>query len=385
MSEKMAAFDALLPSRLVFGPGTLGRVGALAAPLGSKAMVVIGGSSARESGLLDRVLGHLREAGVSHEVFEGVRGNPRASEADGAAAAIGEAGCDVVVGLGGGSVMDVAKAAALVAAHGPSVTRFLRKEESPSGLHGAPPIVCVPTVAGTGSEANDTSVLTDEETGLKGSLRGPPCVPKVAILDPDVTATAPARYAVASAVDALCHAIESFVTRKHNPFSDALARAAARLLVGAIPRLADNDPDARGAVLVGAALAGQALSTSASIITHALEHPLSARLDAHHGEGLAALQPAVFDRVHVGEPERFAEVASWLGEEPDPALAAGAFRRLVRSAGLDTSARKLGMDGGHVERFVDDAIASGSRGLTASPVNLERGDLVGIYEAALEE
>jgi len=381
----LAPFDALLPSRLIFGPGTVERIGDLAAPLGEKALVVIGGGSARKSGLLDEVLGRLERASVGAEVFEGVRGNPKASEADAAGAAINGAGCDLVIGLGGGSVMDVAKATALVATHGPSVTRFLRKEESPSNLYGAPPIICVPTVAGTGSEANDTSVLTDEETGLKGSLRGPACVPGVSILDPDVIATAPARYAVASAVDALCHAMESFVARKHNPFSDALARAAAGLLVGAIPRLADDEEEARGAVLVGATLAGQALSTSASIITHALEHPLSARLDAHHGEGLAALQPAVLDRVHEGDPERFAEVAEWLGAGPDPGLAAGTFRRLVASAGLDTSARKLGMDEGHVEQFVDDAVASGSRGLTASPVDLEREDLVGIYRAALKE
>ncbi len=381
----MAPFDALLPSRLVFGPGSVERIGALSAPLGEKALVVIGGGSARKTGLLERVLGRLEEAGVAHELFEGVRGNPRASEANRAGAAVNEAGCDLVVGLGGGSVMDVAKAAALVAAHGAPITRFLRKEKSPSDLYGAPPIVCVPTVAGTGSEANDTSVLTDEETGLKGSLRGPACVPKVAILDPDVTATAPTRYAVASAMDALCHAMESYVARKQNPFSDALARAAAGLLIGAIPRLAANDAGARGAVLVGAALAGQALSTSASIITHTLEHPLSARLDAHHGEGLAALQPAVFDRVHTGDPERFAEVAGWLGEEPRPELAADAFRRLARSAGLEASARKLGMEEGHVEQMVDDALASGSRGLTASPVDLEREDLVNIYRAALRE
>ncbi len=381
----MAPFDALLPSRLVFGPGSVERIGALSAPLGEKALVVIGGGSARKTGLLERVLGRLEEAGVAHELFEGVRGNPRASEANRAGAAVNDAGCDLVVGLGGGSVMDVAKAAALVAAHGAPITRFLRKEESPSDLYGAPPIVCVPTVAGTGSEANDTSVLTDEETGLKGSLRGPACVPKVAILDPDVTATAPTRYAVASAMDALCHAMESYVARKQNPFSDALARAAAGLLIGAIPRLAANDAGARGAVLVGAALAGQALSTSASIITHTLEHPLSARLDAHHGEGLAALQPAVFDRVHTGDPERFAEVAGWLGEEPRPELAADAFRRLARSAGLEASARKLGMEEGHVEQMVDDALASGSRGLTASPVDLEREDLVNIYRAALRE
>ena len=385
MTDKLSPFDALLPSRLVFGPGTLARIGDLAAPLGARALIVVGGGSARKSGVLDEALGHLEAAGVGGEVFEGVRGNPRASEADAVGAAFNEGGCDLIVGLGGGSVMDVAKAAALVAAHGPSVTRFLRKEESPSGLYGAPPIICVPTVAGTGSEANDTSVLTDEETGLKGSLRGPACVPKVAILDPEVTATAPARYAVASAVDALCHAMEAFVARKQNPFSDALARAAARLLVGAIPRLPGNDAEARGAVLVGAALAGQALSTSASIITHTLEHPLSARLDAHHGEGLAALQPAVFDRVHVGDPVRFAEVSAWLGEEPEPHLAADAFRRLIRSAGLDVTTRKLGVEEGMVEGLVDDAISSGSRGLTASPVDLEREDLIGIHMAALDE
>lgn len=385
MKREMTPFDALLPSRLVFGPGSVERIRALSASLGEKALIVIGGGSARKTGLLDQVLGHLEEAGVASELFDGVRGNPRASEADRAGAAVHEARCDLVMGLGGGSVMDVAKAAALVAAHGAPITRFLRKEESPSDLYRAPPILCVPTVAGTGSEANDTSVLIDEESGLKGSLRGPACVPKVAILDPDVTATAPTRYAVASAVDALCHAMESYVARERNPFSDALARAAAELLVGAIPMIPENDDGARGAVLVGAALAGQALSTSASIITHTLEHPLSARLDAHHGEGLAALQPAVFDRVHEGDRERFAEVAGWLGEEPRADLAADAFRRLSRSAGLDTSARKLGMDEGHVEQFVDDALASGSRGLTASPVDLERTDLVEIYHAALKE
>ncbi len=127
----MAPFDALLPSRLVFGPGSVERIGALSAPLGEKALVVIGGGSARKTGLLERVLGRLEEAGVAHELFEGVRGNPRASEANRAGAAVNDAGCDLVVGLGGGSVMDVAKAAALVAAHGAPITRFLRKEKSP--------------------------------------------------------------------------------------------------------------------------------------------------------------------------------------------------------------------------------------------------------------
>jgi alcohol dehydrogenase class IV len=381
----LSPFDAALPSRLVYGPGEVQKIGELVAPLGKKALVVIGGGSVRRSGMLDRVLGLLEEAGVGHEVFEGISGNPKASEADRAGEAMRDDGCDMVLGLGGGSVMDVAKAAALVAGHGAPVHRFLRKEESPGDLREAPPIVCVPTIAGTGSEANDTSVLTDEETGLKGSLRGPVCVPRVSILDPDLTATAPVRFALASGVDALCHAIEAYLTRKSNLLSDALARSAAGLLVEALPRLGENVPEARGATLVGASLAGQALSLSASIVTHALEHPVSARLDAHHGEGLAALQPAVLERVRVGAPERCAEVASWLGEGARPELAADAFRGFLERCGLEIRLRGLGMDEEHVDKFVDDALASGARGLTASPIDLEREDLVGIYEAALAE
>ena len=381
----LSPFDAALPSRLVYGPGEVQKIGELVAPLGKKTLVVIGGGSVRRSGVLDRVLGLLEEAGVGHEVFEGISGNPKASEADRAGEAMRDDGCDVVLGLGGGSVMDVAKAAALVAGHGAPVHRFLRKEESPGDLREAPPIVCVPTIAGTGSEANDTSVLTDEETGLKGSLRGPVCVPRVSILDPDLTATAPVRFALASGVDALCHAIEAYLTRKSNLLSDALARSAASLLVEALPRLGENAPEARGATLVGASLAGQALSLSASIVTHALEHPVSARLDAHHGEGLAALQPAVLERVCVGAPERCAEVASWLGEGARPELAADAFRGFMERCGLKIRLHGLGMDESHVEQFVDDALASGARGLTASPIDLEREDLVGIYEAALAE
>ena len=381
----LSPFDAALPSRLVYGPGEVEKIGSLIAPLGGKALVVIGGGSVRRSGVLDRVLGLLDAAGVGHEAFEGVSGNPKSSEADRAGEAMRSGSCDVVLGLGGGSVMDVAKAAALVAGHGPSIGRFLRKEESPGDLREAPPIVCVPTIAGTGSEANDTSVLTDEGTGLKGSLRGPVCVPRVSILDPDLTATAPMRFALASGVDALCHAIEAYLTRKSNLLSDALARSAAALLVDALPRLAENDPEARGATLVGAALAGQALSLSASIVTHALEHPVSARLDAHHGEGLAALQPAVLEKVCSGAPERCADVASWLGEGARPELAADAFRGFMERCGLEIRLRGLGMNESHVEDFVRDALASKARGLTASPIDLEREDLVGIYEAALQE
>ena len=288
----LSPFDAALPSRLVYGPGQMEKIGALVAPLGRRVLVVVGGGSVRRSGSLDRVLGLLDEAGVGHQVFEGVSGNPKSSEADLAGEAMRAGGCDVVLGLGGGSVMDVAKAAALVAGHGAPIHRFLRKEESPGDLSEAPPIVCVPTIAGTGSEANDTSVLTDEGTGLKGSLRGPVCVPRVSILDPDLTATAPKRFALASGVDALCHAIEAYLTRKSNLLSDALARSAASLLVEALPSLG-ADPEARGATLVGASLAGQALSLSSNLVTHAMEHPVSARLDAPHGEGLAALPPAV--------------------------------------------------------------------------------------------
>ena len=129
--SNLAPFDALLPSRLVFGAGTVERIGDLATPLGKKALVVIGGDSARKSGLLDRVLGHLEDAGVGGEVFEGVRGNPKASEADAAGAAINGAGCELVIGLGGGSVMDVAKAAALVAATGRPSRAFCARRSRP--------------------------------------------------------------------------------------------------------------------------------------------------------------------------------------------------------------------------------------------------------------
>jgi alcohol dehydrogenase class IV len=395
-------FHASQPTDIVVGSGLVERSGSYVASFGARALIVVGESSARASGLLARVEASLRDQGVAFELLEGVGPNPGVAGVDAGATLARACRAEVVVGLGGGSVIDVAKAIATsAAAHEPrTFADHLSGRRAPDLLvDAALPIVALPTLPGSGSETNGTSVITDLETGRKLSAHSDLAAPRVALIDPDLLLDAPRALVAPGLVDAWCHALEAALSERATPASDALAEQALRVLSrhGADPLDETLDAPARLDAIVRTWLAtnhaGQALTLAGSIVTHPLAHPLSARLDARHGEAVAALEAAVlatFADRFVASPA-ISRVATWLdarGSEHRAAALRSVLTRFARYCGaldIRSGVADLGLDEAMLADVVRDARASGSRGLTNLPGEEPTADeLFAVLDVALE-
>jgi alcohol dehydrogenase class IV len=265
--------------------------------------------------------------------------NPTCAEADRGAALAAAHGCDVVVGLGGGSAIDAAKAIAVGVAHGP--VGPLVGTTVPASLQ-VLPVVAVPTTAGSGSEVTRGATLTDVPRGLKAGIRGSALFPRVALIDPDLLATVPAAVAAGSGFDALAHAVEGFVARRADPVSSALAQHAIGLLAAWLPRVAagERSPQAREAMALAALLGGFNVATAGTCLPHRMQQAMGSvpRLDVSHGRGLALLYPAWLRLAHPHAPERLDAIAAELGG-PDIHTA---MARLLNACGLAGTLRTRG-------------------------------------------
>lgn len=372
------------PTHVVFGDGVADQVGAYASSFGRRALVVVGDRHARRSGLLARVQGSLGVCGIAVELLEGIPPNPSTAVVDAGAMLARTWKADVIVAVGGGSVLDAAKAIATAAVTGTPYRDHL------SGLRtaaievaGTIPVVAVPTLPGSGSETNGTSVIVDVETGRKLSAHADVGAPRVALVDPLLALHAPRVLIAEGLVDALCHAIEAGLASRASIASDALAEQAVRLLMrcaaGALPSAAAaarGEEEAHLQALRGAwwasNLAGQALTLAGSIVTHPLAHALSARVDARHGAAVAALEGPVIARFAHRLGGRAETVATWFDTKPKSTDAAvrTILTRLARTCqalGVSQGVIDLGVDAEHVEMLVRDARLSGSRGLVGLP------------------
>ncbi len=377
-------FHTSQPTDIVVGSGIVERSGRYAASFGRRALVVLGEGHARSSGLLARVETSLRAAGLAFELLEGVGPNPGDAVVDAGALFARAWRAEVVVALGGGSVIDVAKAVATSAAARaprPFADHLSGRRARDLVVDVALPVVAIPTLPGSGSETNGTSVITDLETGRKLSAHSDLAAPRIALLDPDLLLVAPRELVAPGLVDAWCHALEAALSARATPASDALAEQALRVLArhGADPLDPALDDarrlDAITRTWLATNHAGQALTLAGSIVTHPLAHPLSARLDARHGEAVAALEGAVLatfaDRFAVtGSTSR---IAAWLdarsASDPDAAMRSILTRLSRYCSALDirAGAADLGLVESMIGDVVRDARASGSRGLTNVP------------------
>lgn len=371
-------------THVVAGRDCVDRIGDWVAGFGSRALVVTGEHHARASGLLARVEGALRAAHVEPDLLEGIGPNPGVAAIDAGALLARARRSEVVVAVGGGSVVDAAKmiATTAAAAQPRSCADHLSGRRSSDLLVDVVlPVVAVPTLPGSGSETNGTSVITDEETGRKLSAHSDLAAPRIALLDPALLDDVDAALLAPGLADGACHALEAALSARATIASDALAEQALRMLLreGRRPIDPKLDPAERSESLLAAwwatNLAGQALTLAGSIVTHPLAHPVSAHLDARHGEAVAALEPAVLAvlAAHLEEGDALLRVAGWLGvrgaTKPGVALR-GVVAKLVRycaQLGVKRSLADLGVDEAMLPVLVRDARASGSRGLANSP------------------
>jgi alcohol dehydrogenase class IV len=286
-------------------------VGKTAAQYGKKPLVVTSGSSSR-TGVLKRVTDYLAAEGLEYGVFDKVQPNPLTTTAMEAAELVRTGGYDVIIGLGGGSAMDSAKAVAFAAVNPGDISEYIFGKP---GI-GALPIIAITTTAGTGSEGNCVAVLTNPANNDKKGLKSPHIFPEVAIVDPELMTTLPKRSVAGPGLDAIFHAIESYLSIRSNPLSEMLALEAIRL-IGRNLHLVYADPhnlEAWEGVTLANTLAGMAIDSSGTTLPHAMEHPLSGLLDVAHGEGLAALYVAILEFTCPAAQEKFVTIAKAMGE-----------------------------------------------------------------------
>lgn len=360
-----APFSLRGPRETVFGPGTLDRLGEVSGRLGSVALIAIGRGSACAHGFLHTATRCLEAVGVGVHVCEGIAPEPLLADVERGREAARRCGAEFVVALGGGSVLDVGKAIAALGRTYRPLTEYhsgARACDEP-GL----PCVAVPTTSGTGSEATPNSVLTDPDRGLKTSIRGAALQPEIAIVDPDLTLSLPPEATAYSGLDALCQAIESYVSRNANPVSDLWALQAVRSVAGALEGAVTEGGNARYrfGMALGSHLAGLALASARLGIVHGLAHPVGMAAGKPHGLVCGAMLPMAIRANAEAAGGRFADVceAAGLGaREPAEAVEtlAGWVEGLCAKFGVPTRLAELGLTEGDLEPIATAAASAGS-------------------------
>lgn len=344
-----------------FGAGAIAKLPGIVQRAGGQALVITDAALAATP-IIAAVTEALSAAGTPATVFSGVHQNPTTSDlAAGAVAAAGLA-APVLVAVGGGSPMDAAKGIALAAVN-PQRGRELdyRSEFANAGL----PIVAVPTTAGTGAETNAFGVVTDEATRRKFYVGHASTMPVAAVLDPELTFGLPAATTAATGMDALTHAIESYLSVRANPWSAALALQVVRMVSQYLPRAwADgSDFEARGQMLLAAHMAGLAMATTGLGACHAIGHSLGGRFDVPHGVALTLVLPSVLSFTRLVSAERLADLSFALGAgstaasaEVNAVAAVDAVAELSRSVGMNHRLSDYHIDSAAFAQIAEDAL-----------------------------
>ena len=363
--ERAESFQLVATPHIVSGTGAIEQAGQWCAQLGTKALLVTGRSSLRRSGWLDEIVSNLSDHGVTTTVFEGAEPEPSVDMVQVGRGRLWEAGCDLVVAVGGGSSLDVGKAIGALAGESGEPAEYHRgRQISERGV----PIIAVPTTSGTGSEVTPNAVLTDQERGVKASLRGDGLVPKVAIVDPQLTLTLPPSATAFAGIDAFTQALEGFTSTGANLVTDKFAAEALVHLAGAI-RTAYSDGDnlaAREHMSLGSLLAGIGFASSRLGLVHGLAHPVGIASGQPHGRVCGLLLPYVIDFNLEAAQSKYARAARLVGitDDSDDEAAAIALHdwvtKLVEDLQIGQSLSDLGISDEDLEPMIEPAMASGS-------------------------
>lgn len=290
----MKDFSFSLMQNITFGAGSAARLPDLLADRGLDKVLVVTGPTLARMESTRRILQALEDRGIVYSVFSDVEPNPSIETVNKATDAFSACGAQGIVALGGGSPMDVAKAVGVLAAHGGVITDYEGAGKVPGRIV---PLVAIPTTAGTGSEVTAAAVVTDHARHFKFSIISPEIIPAQAILDPELILSLPRSVAAAAGVDAIVHAIESYVSLAADPFSDTMAEKALELLGKHIRAFAADrsDMDAACGMLLGSTFAGIAFARAKLGNVHAMAHPLGGYFNIAHGVANAVLLPVVME------------------------------------------------------------------------------------------
>ena len=370
-------------TRLVFGIGAIEHLGELAKDLGANRVMIISDPGVTRAGHTERGRQIVASSGIEALTFTGVHENPSTLDVNNAVEAAKAFKPDLLVGLGGGSALDTAKGCNFIYTNGGVMADYHHTDRDVKPML---PLIAVPTTHGTGSEAQSYALIADEHTHMKMACGDPEALPKIALLDPELTLTQPASVAACTSIDALTHAVESFVCTKRNEVSARYAGESFKLVYHALPRIvADpSDLNARGDMLLGAAYAGLAIENSMLGAAHSAANPLTARFNVIHGQAVGAMLPHVI-RFNLHEPdakphyEALAELAGLADAESLP----DAIANRVAEAGLKNNLSALGVELDAVPELAEQAAKQWTANF--NPRKIEAEDFVKLYTAAYGE
>lgn len=374
-------FNYNLPVNLVFGRGRVSEIGTLSKEYGKKALIVTGKNSTKKSGLLDRVSSYLKEAGMETAVFDKVSQNPLTTTAEEGVSVAKQENCDVVIGLGGGSIMDCAKAIAFLSVNEGDINDYIfNRKVSDKAL----PLVLVPTTCGTGSEGNGFAVLTNPETGDKKSLRCNAIIAKVSIIDSELMETMPKHVLSTVGFDALCHSMEAYLSKVGQPLTDRMSIEAMKLIGKYLVAVYEGskEEEAWDAITWASTLGGMVINAAGVTLPHGMEHPASGLKDIVHGRGLAALTPVITEASIKGAPEKYAVISQCLGGK-DETDCVDTIRKLLEKLELTTTLSEQGITEADIAWMSENCFKVSAAGIANHPVVFSKEEIQELYRKAL--
>jgi len=380
-----------MPSRVVFGSGAVEDIGLECARLNVKRALIVTDNVMVEVGIASRVTGYLDQAGIGHALYDRVLSEPTLNFVDEGLSAYRDNSCDAVIAVGGGSPIDTAKAIAVMVKNSGSIIEY-------RGLGNLPkpgvPLICVPTTAGTGSEATQVTIITDPDKDEKILFVSPYLMPGAAVVDPALTLTMPRSLTAATGIDALTHAIEAYVSVKAQPMSDLYALEAIGLIYNNLRQAwaNGNNLEAREKTMLGALYGGIAFSNASVALVHGMSRPIGANFHVAHGDSNAALLDVVMEFSLIGNPARYAQITEAMGETGQyrnhlEKAEAGvvAVKRLIRDIKVP-SLKDLGVEKNKLveltSKMAGEALASGSPANNPRQASLD--EIKDLYLAAYE-
>ena len=374
------------PTRLFVGRGSVSKIPRILSGRPEKKAMVVTDKGLVKAGVAQQATTVLEEAGIPFAVYDGVEENPPIPVIQACFDLYESAGCDWLLAIGGGSSMDTAKCAGVLAANGGRIEDHFGLLQDRKRV---PFLLCVPTTYGTASEVTPFAVVTDNNH-FKATVGGPHVIPDVGILDANVAVALPMPVAAATGMDALTHAVESYVARAANPIADGLALHAIRLIAENLRQAAasHHNYEATEQMLLASNLAGIAFSQTRLGNVHAMSHAVGGHYGVPHGVANAILLTRVMDFNKVACPERFADIAVALGENVDGLsqveaadAAVEAVHALASDVGIPDTLTEVGVAPEGISVLAEDAMKSGN--IQINPRHTTLKDIIALYEAAM--
>jgi len=376
------AYEFFIPTRIIFSAGGLKQLPSVAREWGKKPLLITGRSSMRRLGITSQVINALKKEELRAILFERVEPNPRVTTIDAAARIFKEHKLDLIIALGGGSVIDAAKGVAMAVSGTESIWNYIENQIQPGS--NVPPIIAIPTVAASGSESNCGAVITNWTTHEKMVLNHKNLYPVVSIVDPKLTLNLPLKQTLQGAVDIFCHLLEPYLTdTAQSPLSDGIRETAMKIVIDNTSSIRTNleNIKVRSQLSWVSTIACSAFASlgggGGGMSLHGIEHAISAYSDAAHGDGLAALLPAWMEYTKPIAYERFEQLGKKVFEDKD--LIAST-RQWLDNIGMNLRLRDIGIDY-EILSQIAGTVQKTASWVTKHPRGMAVNDIIGIYES----